>query len=249
MKTIVKQSDRRAAFTIVELLTVMSVIIILIGLLVPGLNALKKYARKVTQRNQFHAIKNQLEAFNAEWGDYPKSDPATAGRFSGATALAVAMVGEDFLGYDRNGIYDTTDLSNRSLYLQPERGNAYRLKSVFPVLGPPDACEPVLCDVYTNVEDYYTGKLIGMPVLYYRANRAKIGTDIYAFADNQPIAGLGKPWQGGAPHAWFDPASFAGLIQNESVDVTYRPNNADSYILISAGHDGEYGTADDLFNF
>ena len=35
MKSNVKQSNREAAFTIVELLTVMSIIVILIGLLVP----------------------------------------------------------------------------------------------------------------------------------------------------------------------------------------------------------------------
>ncbi|MHC4194048.1 MAG: DUF1559 domain-containing protein, partial [Planctomycetota bacterium] len=64
MKTIVKQSNRRAAFTIVELLTVMSVIIILIGILVPGLTALKRYAWDVTQRQQFHAMDVALEAFN-----------------------------------------------------------------------------------------------------------------------------------------------------------------------------------------
>ncbi|MHC4727187.1 MAG: prepilin-type N-terminal cleavage/methylation domain-containing protein, partial [Planctomycetota bacterium] len=36
MKSIVKQSSRKKAFTIIELLTVMSIIVILIGVLVPA---------------------------------------------------------------------------------------------------------------------------------------------------------------------------------------------------------------------
>ena len=35
---------------------------------------------------------------------------------------------------------------------------------------------------------------------------------------------------------------------NDKVSVV-RPFKADSYILISAGWDGEYGTADDVCNF
>jgi len=66
MKSIIKQSNRRAAFTIVELLTVMSIIVILIGLLVPALNQVKKYAYEVKQRAQLKSIDTALELFNSE---------------------------------------------------------------------------------------------------------------------------------------------------------------------------------------
>ena len=56
MKSNVKQSNREAAFTIVELLTVMSIIVILIGLLVPALNQVKRYAYEVKQRAQLKSI-------------------------------------------------------------------------------------------------------------------------------------------------------------------------------------------------
>jgi hypothetical protein len=42
---------------------------------------------------------------------------------------------------------------------------------------------------------------------------------------------------------------FYWNIRNEKVSTISRPYRADSYILISAGWDGEYGTADDICNF
>ena len=70
MKPIAKQSDKKAAFTIVELLTVMSIIILLIGLLVPGLNLIRQFAKRVKQKAQFHSIGIAIDLFNAEWDGY-----------------------------------------------------------------------------------------------------------------------------------------------------------------------------------
>ena len=67
MKPVIKQTSQKKAFTIVELLTVMSVIIILIGILVPAMNRVRRYAREVKQRAQFHSIDVAMEFFNAEW--------------------------------------------------------------------------------------------------------------------------------------------------------------------------------------
>ena len=52
MNSVREKNDRAAGFTIVELLTVMSVIVILIGLLVPSLNKVKRFARDVKQKAQ-----------------------------------------------------------------------------------------------------------------------------------------------------------------------------------------------------
>jgi len=260
VKPIAKQSDKKAAFTIIELMTVMSVIIILIGLLVPGLNALKQYARKVTQKNQFYAIDVALETFNAEWDGYPESRPGISP--CGATQLATAMVGEDLLGYDPTGTYIDPNSSARRLYLPIEKANAYKLVDLYGPggVGAFTGNEYVLCDVYTNVEHLSTGKLVGMPVLYFKANTSNQlhdfrmpGESIYNYLDNKELVRLGMPWNpppSGPKHRMEeDPMRFYLNTWNDKIDQTTRPNRADSFILISAGPDGEYGSADDICNF
>ena len=93
MEPIAKQSNKKRAFTIVELLTVMSIIIILMGLLAPVMNKVRRYARKVSQKNQFHSINLALELFRAEFDGLcidPQLPKAWKGarvqrRFRGAT--------------------------------------------------------------------------------------------------------------------------------------------------------------------
>ena len=67
------QTSKRA-FTIVELLTVMSIIVILIGLLVPALNKVRQYATDVKQKAQFHSMDAAMELFHNEFDAYPPSD-------------------------------------------------------------------------------------------------------------------------------------------------------------------------------
>ncbi len=82
--------------------------------------------------------------------------------------------------------------------------------------------------------------------------------NIYNYYDNQDLVALGKPWQTGTggtssgsttAHKLLDPTRFYMDTQSDQITTTRRPYRADQYILISAGPDGEYGTADDICNF
>jgi prepilin-type N-terminal cleavage/methylation domain-containing protein len=109
-----RRTGQNKGFTIVELLTVMAVIALLIGLLVPALALVKDRAKEVQQRAQFHAITSGLEMFKGDFGDYPESNDNSIDTVSspqkvadptpyvGANKLAEAMVGYDYLGFHPN---------------------------------------------------------------------------------------------------------------------------------------------------
>lgn len=285
MKSNVKQSNRKAAFTIVELLTVMSIIVILIGLLVPALSKVKQFARDVKQKAQFHSIEAALELFNSQFDSYPESlysDDTGPSGYCGAEKLCEAMMGQDMLGYHPDSTFrsDGTDGFGHTLYYNPsttsarkgpflplENANAYPLGHIYDTLGPFDPCDYVLCDVYKRVVSNKSGMRIGMPILYYKANTINnlhVPDDpdnprnIYNFSDNEPLLMLGMPWEAGRIHKLLqDPDAspaeprgkrFYWNIRNDKINIS-RPYRADSFILISAGWDGEYGTSDDICNF
>jgi len=321
VKVTAKKSNKRAAFTIIELLTIMSIIVILISLLVPAMSRVRRYAQRVKQSAQFHSIGVAMDLFNAEFDEYPDSEeldtdiPAPAS-YCGALKLAEALVGQDLLGFHpdslfRNSLLDSAGvdlyariggpqlppenlLARRGPYLELENANAYRLKNLYGagLTAPLDDERYVLCDVYNNVTlvpdgsdpppaNQISGKT-GMPVLYYRArmsgtthptiyNTVTINdlTNIYDYKDNDELVQLGMPFEPGSPPIEHlmdsrggntrhtgpagvvpsDAMNFYDNIFNENITALDRPYRSESYILLSAGFDGEYGTEDDVFNF
>jgi prepilin-type N-terminal cleavage/methylation domain-containing protein len=162
-------------------------------------------------------------------------------------------------------------------YLELATTNAFRLgnstlgNGLFDTTGLV-APEPfVICDVFGVKKIILaTGKtaIAGTPILYYKANTSsKNITDlnfdnrIYSFYDNDQLvllrrlADWAKPLAQRRPHKLEEPAPSPALvyfyeyIQDLKVTAVPWPYRPDSYILISAGADGFYGTDDDIRNF
>jgi type II secretory pathway pseudopilin PulG len=302
----------------------MSIIIILIGLLVPSLNRVKRYSMDVKQRAQFHSIAVALDLFNAEYDGYPNSDAVddqpTPQNYCGAMKLAEALVGQDLKGFNPTSRFRRSGFGNalptptmpypalnypdaatynenvrsRKMYLQLENASAYQLRDIydntaittttFPgntAAGGFDPNTYVLCDSYNRVTNKNTGKKMGLPILYYKADSTKLkhpspsalpadmqtdntnGLYIYNVKDNQALINMGMPWIANFAHPLASggttiggvnlngiwPKKFYDITRDAKISTGDRPVRADSYILISAGFDGEYGTKDDIYNF
>ena len=75
-----------AAFTLIELLTVIAIIAILMSLLFPVVNSVKESGRKAQAKQDIMGIVTAVKAYNTEYGKYPPMDPAATANAGGADA-------------------------------------------------------------------------------------------------------------------------------------------------------------------
>jgi hypothetical protein len=123
----------------------------------------------------------------------------------------------------------------------------------------------MICDIFDNTGRTKTIAVgsstkrlkIGTPILYFRADTSKLdiespGTpsdNIYDYDDNGELIGLDSV-KDSTPHEIASITDFRDYITDEMASTTrIRPFRPDSFLLISAGPDGFYGTSDDICNF
>jgi prepilin-type N-terminal cleavage/methylation domain-containing protein len=276
---------KNKGFTIIEILTVLAVMAILIGVLLPALTTARNAARTAKQRVQFVSIDQALLAWRNDFGEYPQSSltqiKGGTQLYCGAQKLAEAMLGLDLMGFYPKSLFDaylpdypgyqSNPTGRKPRYLELETANAFflgeqhslGLDGLFKTtetLFTNTNLVPygyVLCDVFLNRTVNIGGKSVkaGMPILYYRANPS--GDGLHKVSLNK------------ATYNYFDNQLLADLVNNSNnsnlkldlinkitdpkvihpVEAYPWPYKPDSYILISAGIDGLYGTADDITNF
>ncbi len=190
---------RSCGFTLIELLVVISIIMVLIGILVPGMQMIKKQARNLRQKAVFHGIEIGVAFFRDDYGDFPPSKPKFgSGKFvSGAQHLAEALVGRDKRGFEPSTkwcapideaadttLYDESDdvslNRRRDVYLDLKDTSLHVLSELYDNTGlcysdtSGNMPAPVLLDVFQHKEIAdVNGKnvKVGSPILYYKANR------------------------------------------------------------------------------
>jgi len=287
----------KTGLTIVELLTVVAIMALLIGILLPSVTAVRTAAKEAKQQVQITTIELALTAFRNDDGDYPQSDWIQPnGDYCGAQKLAEALLGWDLLGFHPNSeftsdgrskdgasqIYISNDEDNlrkrKGPYLELATANVFKLGVSDEVDGLYRDCgylKPdtfVLCDVFgIRTIRLTNGKNVkaGTPILYYKANTSSKSMESPGFAeriydayDNLALILLGKltpDGTAGKQHKLITNDGFVGNNGEYFYNPRYKiidpkiaipwPYKSDSYILISAGADGYYGTADDITNF
>lgn len=279
----------KKAFTLVELLTVLAIIVLLIGMVMPATFVVRRYAKETKQKAQIMTIGLGLTAFRNDYGDYPPSGKKDIYIYTGAQRLTEALLGWDLLGFHPQSNWDTTGIAynppdeinlqqRKGCYLEIGTANAFYLgittdhdglftdTTFSTVTLNPDTF--VICDVFGARKinllpktELPKTKIVkaGTPILYYRANIANKNIDnnppdffsrIYNYYNNVALVGLNKLADTTKPHQLANSDYFYGeYIVDFKVTSLPWPYRPDSYILISAGIDGEYGTEDDITNF
>ena len=163
-------------------------------------------------------------------------------------------------------------------YLELGTSSAFTIGDLFNATAPLALDIFVICDSFGTKPIPVGGKVVkaGMPILYYRAHPEMMkfdgvgigmggagSQDIYNYMDNFELLNMAS-WEKPGQHLLHTndgtPQTNGGLY---FYDVRYKivdqkvfgatgkpwPYRPDSYILISAGADGLYGTADDITNF
>jgi len=213
-------------FSLVELLTVVGIIALLIGILIPALNSARVSARKASSGQTIKAAAAGLEMFHKDFNAYPDSrrrlDPLIRLPVSendnqplnGAHWLARALAGHDLAGIDVGGEFlndrvgGGLDWSNAQARAPYEDARSRRPRYM-------DKTELFKRDVEIGTGGPGTGRYVlidafEFPVLYYRANaRARsfagpvTGVDgpyVYDQRDNGDITGA----DGGGIDQWWN---------------------------------------------
>jgi prepilin-type N-terminal cleavage/methylation domain-containing protein len=175
-----------------------------------------------------------------------------------------------------NIVYQATQLSTRKeAYLDRTNLGVFEPGQIFNTVPfQLKADGHMICDTFT-VNKSIGGKQykVGTPLLYFRANLSPINTqsiwytvanmswhprNIYNYFDNYGAIAAGRA--NGKDHKLYDAAftgsNFYNFIRDPIIPINTsltnscgRPQRTDSFLLISAGFDGLYGTKDDICNF
>jgi type II secretory pathway pseudopilin PulG len=132
------ENARRAAFTLVEMLVVIGIIVLLVGILLPTVMSIRRNAEKNAVRMELQTIALALDAYKADFGDYPRPPTATPAQRK-YRLLAWALIGP----YDTTAISGATDpLAGGTPLLDGADGPGFRtswdntLKKGTKVFGP-----------------------------------------------------------------------------------------------------------------
>jgi len=263
-----------AGFTLIELMVVMLIIGLLASILVPSLGHVRESVKTSASKTLIFTLEQGLSMFRSDetlGNDFPPSrwpasglmvgndDPygssGSGGNYVawGTQTLVWAVVGAKLTGTHRfpitAGLLQAAyagdgSVGARGPFVDPSKLEILRLDDAkCAANGKYDTAAvhveaPVILDVF------------GMPILYYKPDK---GTTSTAILDKLPRA----------HNAPFTEDPDASSISNLTTDQLYndffkdtraaawgnRPHNYDTFVLLGAGVDKKYGTADDTANF
>jgi len=255
-------TSRRGAFTLIEMLVVVAVIILLLGILTPAIIGARIEAAKAQTKVQIHSLVLAAEAYRTVMGSSP--GPASNGAMAGSGPTGAENLVLGLLGCYKSGsgsaasawknatdgsgpTLDNLDQINNMSELQASRRHDAFYTPSEKELNTESSPDYGGTPLWEFVDFRFSPE---RPLLYFRANLS---------ANGQWNNSGSQSAYNAAQNSDYDPTisqnDLGKLVWNSELDANgslgngdrvYRP---DSFIIISAGPDREFGTADDLTNF
>jgi len=219
------------AFTLVELIVVVSIIALLISILLPALSKANKLAACSRTRARLAELAAGCIVYHDDNGYYPGQQYHSeligdGGNFTGSQWLAKALFTDPSTSPSfPRAKYAPLHVEDDLFEYQNGSGNTY-----------PD-----------TISDRDDTAGTPMPVLYYPARLGVSGLGQYKEADNSPYT-QGVAWQYPSDDTTGGQTPFEKYIKDRRFDgnnstTPYRPQE---FLMIAAGMDRKYGTKDDI---
>jgi len=297
---------RRKAFTLVELLTVIGIISLLLGIALPALNEARIRAREVAEKAVISNMSTAVENFANDMGHYPESglrswnspsagtvvntlkeegQPGADPPDQGAHRLVEALLGLDFLGYEKDHFYKVNDnqipgMAGVPIKVNLRTGAWEEARRYGPYMELKNVTVKTMQEAHPNSENFGPNandnyvfvdnidRTEFRPILYYRARSGQYSLEsIYNYGDNYEIT---EDRDTSRNEYYYLPEitnqderaeKFYRFIWDEKTGLnpatkttdwtvpSARPYNSNSFLLINAGRDHKFFTADDITNF
>ncbi len=227
-------------FTLVELLAVMSIILLLLGMLMPTVVTIME-SRHVHRCSYYvSALGRGAESYWTENRNYYPGQldssvlTGNGGPYTGSQVMAARMFG---YGYDKIS-HDNPEPSSK--YVKYNAGMLFDPNDMYANSGYGGGDRP------NTLSDGFPDPL---PILYFPSRRGKTGLGQYKLADN-------NDYQHRKDDDWRYPwgrsqNTFEAYIENEDHPDTSTgiPYNDGEFLLIAPGRNRRYGDDDDIRNW
>ena len=265
------RAQPRSGFTLVELLVTIGIIAALVGILIPVATRIRRSAQVAETQNMINRLQAAITAYQQEHAGYPglfanrevlNVNGATGGnqtiKATSSENLVLSLAG----GYNPNlpsnpsgnqfviPTYDATTVSQGPMSCNWRKPQRYRAHM-----------DVQANDLSTSRAESNLGS--AAPEFIDRFSQPKAIIYLRANVGAQGIVGdndTGFQYNGTHMDAYLPAGGYKGLFPNGHIatpqayfgEPAANPTNAkqkDTYMLISAGPDGKYGTQDDITNF
>jgi prepilin-type N-terminal cleavage/methylation domain-containing protein len=226
----VKTAPRaRRGFTLVEMLTVIAIIVLLAGMLLPAIAEAQRKVYQYASRSQIRSIETALNAFKQDWREYPNSN--VPGNFGDGGAVLYTAICRTFTvgGGPAYGPYYARSDDELSTSINPAWVSTL---AVTPLPG-------VIPASAANTTPYILDRIPpGMPVLYWKSFPGRpSGLNVMLWEDcalslvrpttqlqNHTSPSVGNPPAPGSP--WALPSPSPNGRQNFYLGRVSRANEA-----------------------